>query len=145
MLIYIKRKKFTTRASIGNGSIKDDIFRFFTIEDVARAAGVKIPKETAIPPGEYPVIMDYSPRHQSIQPHILNVPGFTGIRFDIANYAEQVEGCIAVGASADYANNAVYSSAVTHAILCDKIQAAIDRGEAVCVVVTNEPESPIKI
>lgn len=139
MKIRVPRKWFTNRSTIGTATIDGDDFNFFTIEDVARAAGVKIPKETAIPAGVYPVVMDWSDRHKSIQPHIMNVPGFTGIRFDVANFAEQVEGCIAVGAGKG--TDAVWNSAQTHKILCDKIQAAINRGELVWVEITNEQEN----
>lgn len=139
MKIRIRRKWFTNRSSVGTGTIDGDDFNFFTVEDVARAAGVKIPKETAIPAGTYRVIMDQSERHQSIQPHILNVPLFSGIRFDVANFAEQVEGCIAVGAGKG--TDAVWNSKQTHKILCEKIQAALDHGELVWVEITNEQEN----
>jgi len=142
MLIEVKRKWFTPRATIGVLTIKDDSFSCFTIEDVARAPGVKIYGETAIPAGEYLVILDWSNRHNSIQPHIMNVPGFTGIRFDVANYAEQVEGCIAVGNGRG--TNAVWDSRSAHNVLCEKLRAAYDRGEPVCVVkITNEQERQI--
>jgi hypothetical protein len=139
MHIRIKRNRFTTRSTIGRLTIDLETFSCFTIEDVARAEGVKIPRETAIPAGVYMVVMDWSPRHRSIQPHILNVPLFTYIRFDVANYAEQVEGCIAVGAA--IGTDAVWDSKRTHAALCDKIAHAIANGEIVWLTVTNEPEN----
>ncbi len=143
MLIRIKRKWFTTQATIGLMTIDEDSFSCFTIEDVARAAGVKIPKETAIPADIYNVIMDLSNRHKCIMPHIMNVLDFVGVRFDIANKATQVEGCIGVGHGKDLAANAVWDSASTHKVLCQKIQAALDRGELVQLVITNEQERTI--
>lgn len=136
MKIRVKRKRFTNRSTVGILTIDNDPFSCFTIEDVARPEGVKIPRETAIQADVFPVIMDWSPRHQSIQPHILNVPMFTGVRFDVANFAEQLEGCIAVGAGRG--ENAVWNSAMAHKILCSKIQAALNRGELVWVEITNE-------
>ena len=137
MKIIVKRHWFTTVASVGNIFIVDDDYQAFSVEDVARADGIKIPKETAIPCGVYPVTMDWSDRHQSIQPHILNVPMFSGVRFDIANYASDVEGCIGVGNGRGV--NAVWDSKSAQAALCAKIQAALDRGELVWVEITNEP------
>lgn len=138
MIIDIVRKFFTNRSSVGHATIENDDFEFFTIEDVARATGVKIDKETAIEADTYLVVMDFSNRHQYVMPHIMNVPLFTGIRFDIANFAEQLEGCIAVGAGRGV--NAVWNSAQVHKVLCQKIQAALDRGELVWVRITNKQE-----
>jgi len=137
MKILVKRNRFTTVSSIGDISIVDDDYRAFSVEDVARAAGVKIPKETAIPPGVYPVRMTWSPRYNSMQPQIMNVPMFSGVRFDVANYASEVEGCIGVGNGRGV--NAVWDSKSAQAALCAKIQAALDRGELVWVEITNEP------
>jgi hypothetical protein len=137
MKILVRRNHFTTISSIGDISIVDDDYRAFSVEDVARAAGVKIPKETAIPPGCYPVRMTWSPRHGSMQPQIMNVPMFSGVRFDVANYASEVEGCIGVGNGRGV--NAVWDSKSAQAAICAKIQAALDRGELVWVEITNEP------
>jgi len=57
----------------------------------------KIKGETAIPRGKYRVIIDFSPRFQRPMLHLLNVPGFAGIRVHGANFAKDVEGCIGVG------------------------------------------------
>lgn len=57
----------------------------------------KIKGETAIPRGRYRVIIDFSPRFQRPMLHLLNVPGFAGIRVHGANSAKDVEGCIGVG------------------------------------------------
>ena len=57
----------------------------------------KIKGETAIPRGRYRVIIDFSPRFQRTTLHLLDVPGFVGIRVHGANFAKDVEGCIGVG------------------------------------------------
>jgi len=58
---------------------------------------------TLIPPGSYQAQIDFSPRLQYRCPH-LRIPerdqeagGDAGIRVHIANFADQVDGCIAVG------------------------------------------------
>jgi len=137
MKILVKRHWFTTISSIGEIMIVDESYRAFSVEDVVRGAWIKILKETAIACGVYLVEMTWSPRHNCMQPQIMNVPKFTGIRFDVANYASEVEGCIGVGAGRGV--NAIWDSKAAHAELCSRIQAAINRGELVWVEITNEP------
>lgn len=139
MIILVTRKWFTTRSTISEITIIGDDYKAFGIEDVARPDGVKIPKETAIMAGKYPVTFDYSPRHAINMPHILNVPMFTGVRFDIANYAEQLEGCIGVGCGRGI--NAVWDSKKAHNILCEKIISALNDGEPVWVQIENKQEA----
>lgn len=75
-----------------------------TLEDPVRevdgqpVATWKIKGETAIPRGRYRVIIDFSPRFRRPMLHLLDVPGFSGIRVHGANFAKDVEGCIGVGA-----------------------------------------------
>lgn len=139
MIIKVIRKWFTTRATVGEIFIIDDQFKAFSIEDVARADGVKIKRETAIPAGNYKVGWTWSPRHNMYQPQILDVSMFEGIRFDVANYAEDVEGCIGVGYGRG--ENAVWDSKKAHAVLCGKIQDALKDGEPVWVNIENKPEA----
>lgn len=74
-----------------------------TLEDAVReipgapVAQWKIKGETAIPTGRYRVAMDMSTRFGRVMLHLLDVPGFDGIRMHGANTALDVEGCIGVG------------------------------------------------
>lgn len=74
----------------------DDEPECHTLEDVIRD-GPKVMHETAIPPGRYPVIIDRSQRFQRMLPHVLNVPGFTGIRIHAGNTQHDTSGCVLVG------------------------------------------------
>lgn len=68
---------------------------FYTLEP-ARVSPV-IPGHPCIPAGTYRVILSRSPRLGYICPEVLDVPGRTGIRWHMANFPRDVEGCVAVG------------------------------------------------
>jgi hypothetical protein len=50
-----------------------------------------------IPAGEYGVIINESQRFKRRMPLLVNVPGREGIRIHVANWAHELDGCIAVG------------------------------------------------
>lgn len=106
----------------------------YTLEDVVRA--VKIKGETAIPAGRYQVVLDYSPHFGRIMPHILNVPGFTGIRIHAGNKAADTEGCIMVGWEAG-AVDFVGESKVAFAQLLDQIEEASAAREPIWITVED--------
>ena len=96
MELKILRKEFTENSTIGDFLI-DGEFYFYVLEDMIREPGVKVPGKTAIPEGRYQVIIDQSTRFKRAMPHILNVPGFEGIRIHAGNDAKDTEGCPLLG------------------------------------------------
>jgi hypothetical protein len=96
MLITIKRLYKTENSTIGELLI-DGLFECFTLEDKERE--VKIKGETAIPKGEYKVIINESNRFKRELPLLLNVPNFEGVRIHSGNTNHDTEGCILVGQS----------------------------------------------
>ena len=75
----------------------------YTLEDAVReipgvpVSEYKIKGRTAIPVGSYDLVITYSNRFKRLMPHILNVPGFTGVRIHAGNTHEDTEGCVLVG------------------------------------------------
>lgn len=55
------------------------------------------PKVSCIPCGRWWVEQTWSPSHDEMRYEITGVPGRTGVRFDVANFANQLLGCICMG------------------------------------------------
>ena len=100
MELKLQRFLFGKKDTIGKLYI-DDVYFCYTLEDVVRGPGIKIPGETAIPAGLYSVIIDLSTRFKRLMPHILNVPDFEGIRIHKGNTDADTEGCILLGKTWD--------------------------------------------
>ena len=100
MELKILRKEFTSQSTIGDFLI-DGEFYFYVLEDMIREPGVKVPGKTAIPEGRYKVIIDQSTRFRRAMPHVLNVPGFEGIRIHAGNTDKDTEGCPLLGYTKD--------------------------------------------
>lgn len=100
----------------------DDRFECFTLEDPVRAPGVKLPGDTAIPYGLYPLVITWSPRFQCRLPLICDVPQFEGVRIHPGNTTADTEGCILVGEELD--GDRLLRSRVAFERLFPKIDAA---------------------
>lgn len=136
MLIEVKRHWYTPTTSTAQFFI-DQIEYGFTLEDAARARGVKIPKVTAIPSGTYPLIFDESTRFKCLMPHILNVPQFEGIRIHCGNTEEDTEGCLLVGL--ERAKDSVKQSKLMWERILPVLKTAFDRHEPIKICITDEP------
>jgi hypothetical protein len=96
MLIEVKRFEYKPNYTIGKLYI-DGKYECYTLEDAVRDK--KIQDVTAIPTGEYKLVIDASTRFRKDMPHILNVPNFTGVRIHAGNTSKDTEGCILLGAT----------------------------------------------
>ena len=110
MELKLRRFEFGTTYTIGKLYV-DDVYFCFTLEDKVRE-GEKVDGQTAIPYGTYSVIIDHSNRFNRDLPHILNVPGFEGVRIHTGNTSADTEGCILVGttwAGKDFVGNSKFA------------------------------------
>ena len=109
----------------------------YSLEDVVRevkgkpVAEWKVQNETAIPCGTYKVIVDYSNHFKKNLPHILNVPGYEGVRIHSGNTAADTEGCIILGLNE--ASNSVTKSRDAMSIVFPMIQKAFDNKEEITI------------
>lgn len=95
------KEKYTVGRLFVNG-----VFFSNTLEDKVRDINkngkfdngeYKVYAETAIPYGEYEVIVNYSPKFKRELPRLLNVPHFDGILIHRGNTHKDSSGCILVG------------------------------------------------
>jgi hypothetical protein len=144
MKMLLQRQPSNNGATIGH-LIVDGDWECFTIEDVVRPPGVKVPGETAIPAGKYAVIVNRSERFSRLAgrdvflPLLVNVPGFSGVRIHQGNLATETEGCILPGLAVGTMGGkpAVLQSAAAFSALFAKIQRAVATGEPVKIDVRN--------
>ena len=106
MIIKVKRTKFNLTNTLGEMFIDGKHF-CYTVEDKVRdinndgdlddTGETKVYGETAIPKGEYKLIVSMSNRFKVLMPEILNVKGFEGIRIHKGNTDLDSHGCIIIG------------------------------------------------
>lgn len=102
MKLRLQRHPSTLLCTIGELTIDGEPF-CSTLEDVIRevpgrpVSEWKVPKDTAIPSGTYPIEITWSNRFKRDLPLLQNVPGFTAIRIHAGNTEADTEGCILVG------------------------------------------------
>lgn len=100
MKIEIKREIKTDYLTSGSLFI-NGFFECYTLEDAVRDLGDKCEGKqhgiTAIPAGQYSLILSFSNRFQKYMPEVLNVPCFKAIRIHSGNKPEDSEGCLIIG------------------------------------------------
>ena len=102
-MIILHKRTYQADRTIGVIQIGDEVLGV-TLEDIGRPEGIKIPKETCIPEGEYRVAVTMSTRfgremlllYSNEKDRSCDLTGcvFTGIRVHKGVKTEQTEGCI---------------------------------------------------
>lgn len=98
MELLLKRNYLGDEYTIGKLYV-DGIYLCDTLEDKVRDLSIepKVYGQTAIPYGDYKVIVNMSPRFKKMLPRLLNVPHFEGVLIHSGNTKEDTDGCILVG------------------------------------------------
>lgn len=140
MRIEVKRLYKKPAYTVGKLYI-DGVYQCDTIEDRDRGLSqdddlrfidkVKIYGETAIPAGDYPVIVSYSPKFGKNLPLLEHVPCFSGVRIHSGNTAKDSLGCIILGENKKVGQ--VINSRATCARVLPLIEAAYKKGERISI------------
>lgn len=134
MKLVLARESTVNERTFGKLSV-DGVYECETLEDAVRFSGEKIFGHTAIPFGEYVVIINHSRRFNRLLPLLLSVPNFEGIRIHPGNSISDTEGCILVGTAR--VGDTVVNSRVAFNKLFDKMQDAIESGDSISIEITN--------
>lgn len=122
----LKRKWFTEKSTIGELFLDNSQTReCYTLEDCVRDK--KIDGKTAIPNGEYEMVISYSNKFKKLLPLLLQVPNYNGVRLHSGNSEADTEGCILVGLTKgdDY----IFESRRAFASLFYTIQKSMNSGK----------------
>ena len=139
MQLTVAREPSTEESTPGR-LLVNDVFECFTLEDRVRevpgvqVAAWKVPGRTAIPVGSYSVVIDPSTRFDKDMPHILDVPGFDGVRIHSGNTSADTEGCILLGQNRNGPDE-VYNSRAAFNAFFPKLQQAIRDDETVTITI----------
>ena len=133
MRLHLERLDIGHDCTIGRLSVDGD-FECWTLEDPVRV-GAKIPGQTAIPFGHYPLAITWSPRFKRDLPLLEYVRGFTGVRIHPGNYPTDTEGCILVGC--EKAACSVLRSREAFDALFAKLVTAQKNGEQLAIDITR--------
>ena len=130
MELLLVREIFTSQYTHGRLFV-DNVFECYTLEDTDRyledERNKKVYGQTAVPIGDYKVIINKSARFGAMMPLLRDVPQFTGVRIHSGNTVEDTEGCILVGQTRG--NSTILSSRNAFSRLFTKMVEAQRRGE----------------
>lgn len=144
MKLLLKRKLFTDKSTIGELYV-DDVYECDILEDVDRGLTsmmdlkeiekTKVHSQTAIPYGEYEIIINFSNRFKCLMPLLINVKGYAGVRIHTGNKAEDTEGCLLTGkmAGLDFVGN----SRKEYAELFKKLSDASGKEKIILTIIKN--------
>ncbi|MDB5814416.1 MAG: hypothetical protein JWN23_1533 [Rhodocyclales bacterium] len=134
MKLHLIRDVLTPDYTLGRLAI-DGVFECYTCEDTVRQVEGqpveqwKVAGTTAIPRGNYIVIIDHSNHFNRELPRLLDVPGYEGVRIHSGNTAANTEGCILVGQVRT--GNGVGMSHIAFDALFEKMDSAYLRHEPI--------------
>lgn len=151
MKLKVERRWKKSTYTIGRLYV-DGVYFSNTLEDRDRGLkqtdpkskikSVKVYGETAIPTGEYAIVLNVlSPKYSGVSwykkltggymPRLLAVPGWEGVLIHPLNNATETLGCIGVGKNTKVGQ--LTSSRDTFAALYKKMKAAWDKGEGISI------------
>ena len=96
--IFIERDRMQDKQSLGICYVKDEDGNIiFKSQSIERGWKDNQRNVSCVPDGTYPVVLEYSPRFKTFLYELKDVPNRAECKFHAANYARQLNGCIALG------------------------------------------------
>ena len=137
MKLLVKRKFLGKNYTIGALYIDGKYFcdtledRVIDVDQSGKFDGdeKKISGKSAIPYGEYKVVINRSPKFKRELPRLIDVPHFEGILIHRGNSASDTSGCILVGENS--IRGRLSNSSIYEDILVMECKAALKRGEEI--------------
>ena len=123
--------------------MKTTLRTYWVLEDPVReiegqpVEAWKVKGETAIPAGEYDLIVNFSNRFQKMLPQLIDVPGFTGVRIHTGNTTHDTEGCLLIGHGVDLDNGRITNSRAAMIDFMDELDHLYDMNQDVKIRITR--------
>jgi len=96
--LRVKRHWGNTKQSLGTFNVSNERGQpLFAALSLERGWLDNEPNVSCIPPGTYPVELEYSPAFDKMLWEIKNVPNRSETKFHTANYWRQLKGCVSLG------------------------------------------------
>lgn len=140
MKLLVDRNIKTKKSTIGTLTVNGG-FECYTLEPVDRGLtsamtlevinDVKIPGKTAIPTGTYKIGRYESPKHHTVVPILIDVPGFGFVEIHVGNFPADTLACLLPGTEKGI--DQVLHSKVATDKLYEKIFKALDEDEEVTI------------
>ena len=141
MELALRRVSLGAGVTVGTLEI-NGVKECITLENVVRdvrpdGSGI-VYNETAIPAGEYQVIIDYSNKFMKFAPHVLSVPFFNEVRIYFGDTRGDIkDGVILVGRNM-INKDRIQGGTSALRVLQQKIKNAQDAGEKIMITIFDE-------
>ncbi len=106
-------------------------------DPLSHIVSLKVPAQTAIPYGDYEVVINFSNRFQKYLPQLLEVPGFAGIRIHAGNNKDHTEGCPLLGMSKT--KTEVLESRKAMSLFMKLLESKIKKEKVICRITYKQP------
>jgi hypothetical protein len=136
MELRLNRFKTGDKSTLGKWFVNGNGF-CDTLERAVKPVGFPDGYKPCIPVGTYNVIIDYSNHFGKNMPHIMDVPGYDGIRIHCGDTDADTEGCVLVAdniVNEDFVNQ----SQAAFGRFFPLLQMALNNGETVSLLIHED-------
>lgn len=136
-VLIIRDTFFGDEASLGTCFVFDGPTKLFKSESLERGWRNNMQNVSCIPIGEYPLVLEWSPRFRKDLWEIKEVPGRSECKFHAANFWHQLNGCIALGNNRKFIDGDEVKDITSSRDTMKKFHAALQGNTNARLTVTN--------